>query len=30
MNGSRGGKKSWCVAELDEEYIRRREDVLAL
>ena len=22
--------KMWCVAELDEEYIRRMEDVLAL
>ena len=30
MIGSLGGKKSWCVAELNEEYIRCMEDVLAL
>src|SRR5271157_2395040 len=30
MIQNRGGKKSWCVAELDEEYIARMEDVLAL
>jgi len=30
MTGSRGGKKMWCVAELDEEYSARMEDVLAL
>jgi hypothetical protein len=23
-------EKSWCVAEVDEEYIRRTEDVLAV
>ena len=27
---NRGGKKMWCVAELDEEYIVRMEDVLAV
>jgi transposase len=27
---NRGGKKSWCIAELNEEYIARMEDVLAL
>src|SRR6266403_2371266 len=27
---SRGGKKMWCVAELDEEYIARMEDVLSV
>src|SRR5947208_931966 len=27
---NRGGKKMWCVAELDEEYIAQMEDVLAL
>jgi len=26
----RGGKKMWCVAELDEEYIRRTQDILAV
>ena len=25
---SRGGKKMWCVGELDQEYIARMEDVL--
>src|SRR5260370_2828447 len=25
---SRGGKKMWCVADLDEEYIAKMEDVL--
>jgi hypothetical protein len=30
MIGSRGGKKMWCVGELDGEYIARMEDVLAL
>ena len=25
---SRGGKKMWCVAELNEEYISKMEDVL--
>src|SRR6202051_4292789 len=25
---SRGGKKMWCVAELDDEYIAKMEDVL--
>src|SRR4051794_23959249 len=25
---SRGGKKMWCVAELDERYIAKMEDVL--
>src|ERR1035441_6531317 len=24
------GKKSWCVAELNQEYLRRMEEVLAL
>jgi hypothetical protein len=27
---SRGGKKMWCVAEVDEEYLRRMEDVWAV
>src|SRR5216684_2111362 len=27
---SRGGKKMWCVAELDEEYIARMEEVLSV
>ncbi|MGQ0766753.1 MAG: hypothetical protein ACT4OZ_13970, partial [Gemmatimonadota bacterium] len=26
----RGGKKMWCVAELDAAYIAKMEDVLAL
>src|ERR1019366_1903720 len=26
---SRGGKKMWCVAELNQEYIQKMEDVLA-
>jgi hypothetical protein len=30
MTASRGGKKMWCVAELNEEYIAKMEDVLAL
>jgi hypothetical protein len=30
MTGSRGGKKMWCVAELNEEYVRKLEDVLEL
>src|ERR1044071_5273369 len=25
---SRGGKKMWCVADLDEDYIAKMEDVL--
>jgi hypothetical protein len=29
MISSRGGKKRWCVAEIDDEYIERMEDVLA-
>jgi hypothetical protein len=29
MTSSRGGKKMWCVADLDEEYIDKMEDVLA-
>ena len=28
MTSSRGGKKMWCVGELNEEYIERMEDVL--
>jgi hypothetical protein len=28
MTSSRGGKKMWCVAELNEDYITRMEDVL--
>jgi hypothetical protein len=27
---SRGGGKSWCIAELDDEYIARMKDMLAL
>jgi hypothetical protein len=27
---SRGGKKMWCVAEIDDTYIARMEDVLAI
>jgi hypothetical protein len=30
MTCSRGGKKMWCIAELDEEYIACMEDVLAV
>src|SRR6516164_8469227 len=29
MTSSRGGKKMWCVAELNEDYIARMEEVLA-
>ena len=29
-SSSRGGKKIWCVPELDEEYIAKMEDVLDL
>jgi len=28
MTSSRGGKKMWCVAELNEDYIAKMEDVL--
>src|SRR5579862_4056498 len=27
---SRGGKKMWCVAELDDEYVGKMEDVLEI
>jgi transposase len=27
---SRGGKKMWCVVELDQDYVEKMEDVLAL
>ena len=30
MISSRGVKKMWCAAELDEQYIAKMEDVLAL
>ena len=29
MSSSRGGKKMWCVAEIDEKYVSNMEDVLA-
>jgi hypothetical protein len=28
MTSSRGGKRMWCVAELNDEYIAKMEDVL--
>jgi len=30
MTSSRGGKKMWCVADLDEDYIAKMEDVLEI
>jgi len=30
MTSSRGGKKMWCIAELDDEYIEHMEDVLEI
>src|SRR6516164_9957110 len=30
MTSSRGGKKMWCVAELNEDYIARMEEILAV